>query len=66
MASTIKIGVLVLQGAFAEHEYALKRCLEADLEEFKGIELNIVKIRKPDDLQVRQNQCKILSHPRSH
>ena len=54
MARMIKIGVLVLQGAFAEHEYALQKCLEADPEEFKGIKLNIVKIRKPDDLQVRQ------------
>ena len=54
MARTIKIGVLVLQGAFAEHEYALQKCLEADQEEFKGITLNILKIRKPDDLQVRQ------------
>ena len=52
MSRTIKIGVLVLQGAFAEHEFALQQCLQCNMEEFKDLELNIVKIRRPDDLQV--------------
>ena len=51
MARTIKIGILVLQGAFAEHEYALQKCIESEIEDFKGLELNIIKIRKPEDLQ---------------
>ena len=52
MSRTIKIGVLVLQGAFAEHEFALQQCLQCNMEEFKDLELNIVKIRRPGDLQV--------------
>ena len=56
MTRIIKIGVLVLQGAFAEHEFSLRKCLDCNIDDFKDLELDIVKIRKPDDLNVSRDQ----------
>ena len=51
MATKLKIGILTLQGAFAEHEYCLQKCVECDKDQFQNIELDVVSIRKPSDLQ---------------
>ncbi len=52
MSKQVKIGVLVLQGAFAEHQYSLQQCLQSHPEEFQDLELDVVKIRRPEDFQV--------------
>ena len=46
----IRVGILVLQGAFAEHEYSLQQCLQFLPQ--KDLQLEVVKVRRPEDLQV--------------